>query len=94
MDSIEMISGLKVKIRKLLKLYSDDLQQIEEFKLKKKEFILKIDRQQQIIEELKKEIDILKVSQVIGSREDNKELKGRINNLVREIDKSIGLLNR
>lgn len=54
----------------------------------------KIDQQQQIIEEMNRKMDVLKMAKSLaGEGEENREVKLKINELVREIDKCMALLN-
>jgi len=94
MDTKEVITSLEKKIEKLLHEYSRLIKEKEEFNIKEKEFVLTIANQRQIITEQKKEIEMLRISGSIGAESDKKEIKEKIDDLLREIDTCIGFLNR
>ncbi len=61
---------------------------------KNKNFLNEIENYKAKIKELEKENEILKTAKTISlTDKDKTEVKNKINNLIREIDKSIGLLN-
>lgn len=93
MDINELFSGLDVHLQKLLDQYAGQHKKEEEYELRLKELDLKVRNQKEIIDRLKKEIEIIKISGKLTEEEDNKNLKSKVNELLREIDHCIGLLN-
>ncbi|MBN1340560.1 MAG: hypothetical protein JXA03_14625 [Bacteroidales bacterium] len=94
MDTHEVFTALETKIRKLLQKYSEQLELNELFKIKEKELTLTVANQQQIIKDLKKEIEALKIAGFMGKEEDNREIKEKIDDLLREIDSCLVVLKR
>jgi hypothetical protein len=60
----------------------------------KEELIKKIEEQELIIKQLKEKNSYIKISQSVKQSEGNTDVKNKIDELVREIDKCIGLLNK
>lgn len=92
-DVVTLVSGIEYKVRKLTErhiqlreeneLYSSEIQ-----KLRKNN-----EEQKQIINQLEEKIKILKLAKAFENKEGNVESKVKINEMLREIDKCIGLLN-
>lgn len=90
-----LVSGIEFKIRKLINLKQsleeekDDLiNQNNKLKTKNKE-------QEEQIKLLKEKNNILKITKLLKTKgEKDTEVKLRINEIVREIDKCLGLLNK
>jgi hypothetical protein len=92
-DVSTLVSGIEYKVRKLkernqlLRLdHEKYLQEIQELKEK-------LNRQKNNIDQLEEKINILKLAKAFETKEGNVEAKLKINELLREIDKCIGLLN-
>ena len=89
-----LIQGVEYKIRKLLNRF-EKLEvnhrnaQAENLTLKQE-----IEEKNNLIEELKQEIQKIKLAKSLESKEGPNEAKLKINELVREIDHCIGLLNQ
>jgi hypothetical protein len=94
MDKVSLIvSGLEYKIKKIVDLQSQT--SIENNKLKLEINNLKniIENQKVIISKIEEKNKVQKIAGVLESGKDNKA-KLKINELVREIDKCIALLNK
>ncbi len=93
-DVSVLISGIEYKIRKLVNLQKK--LEVENVELKKeiKELLINIERQRSIIKKLEDKYKILKISKTIEFKEGTTDAKLKINELVREIDKCLGLLNK
>ena len=94
MDKVSIIvSGLEYKIKKIVDLQSQT--SIENNKLKLEINNLKniIENQKVIISKIEEKNKVQKIAKVLESGKDNKA-KLRINELVREVDKCIALLNK
>lgn len=94
MDDLSiLVSGIEFKLRKLIndnvKLKSDiavlNNNINEQFNL--------IENQKKTIETLEEKIKILKVTKTLTSSKDSFDVKIKVNEALREIDKCIGLLN-
>ena len=59
-----------------------------------KELSLKLEEKEEMIRELKDKNNYIKISQSVKQSEGNTDVKIKIDELVREIDKCIGLLNK
>jgi cell division protein FtsL len=94
MDDVStLVSGIDFKVLKLIacqkKLRNEnETLIIELIQLKKSK-----EEQKQVIKGLEEKIRILKLAKMTGGKENNSDVRARINELVREIDKCIGLLN-
>jgi len=94
MDNLELfVSELEVKVQKLIDLHKKNEQEKTTLHQKNTELLLTIEKQKNQIEELEEKSQLLKLSKTI-SGEKNSDVKLKINELVREIDKCIALLNR
>lgn len=92
-DLDALVSAIDLKIRKLI-VHNKDLH-FENDKLLSEITELKttISKQEEIIQQLEEKNSVLKLSKTLETKEGNIEAKVKINELVREIDKCIGLLN-
>ena len=92
-DVATLVSGIEYKLGKLI-----DQQLLQRAENKKhtseiSELKQVIHEQNQTIKQLEEKIKILKIAKTTETKEGNVEAKLKINELVREIDKCIGLLN-
>jgi hypothetical protein len=90
------LTSLQSKIEKLVHLHKkakEDIVKVDQEKEELEKVILEKDVQ---ITALEERIKVLKLAKTITSTNDNNitDIKYKINELVREIDKSIALLNR
>ncbi len=92
-DVTTLVSGIDFKVRKLIA-------QQRKLRDEKENLIIELNQQKQTNEEQKQvikgfeeKIRILKLVKMTDGKEDNSDVRTRINELVREIDKCIGLLN-
>lgn len=88
------IAGIEYKVRRLIQ-ERDDLRNAED-KLKAlcEELQQQINDQQNTINNLKEENKILKLGNALIQKGDSTEIKLKINQLIRNIDKSLSLLNK
>lgn len=92
-DVSTLVSGIEYKIGKLLnqqKLLSLENQELKE---QITTHLHIIEKQKEEIKQLEEKQHILKLAKTLETTEGNVEAKKKINELVREIDKCIGLLN-
>jgi hypothetical protein len=92
-DVAALLSGIEYKVLKLIRQHQAD--RADKEKLLKEVNLLKqtISEQRDTIIQLEEKIKLLKITKTLESREGSVEAKQKINELVREIDKCIGLLN-
>lgn len=94
MDIDEVFTTFENRFRKLLQKYSELGKEIDDYKLKERELTLTVANQQLIIKDLKKEIEALKISGSVVKSENNREIKEKIDDLLREIDNCLVVLKR
>ena len=96
MDNLSLIvSSLQLKIKKLAqghnKLHEENSKLIKEHD----QMLQKVDEYKNTIYKLEEKNKVIKLAKTLaGANEDSVEVKLKINELVREIDKCIALLNR
>jgi uncharacterized coiled-coil protein SlyX len=92
-DVATLVSGIEYKLGKLIEQHhiqrTDNVKFISEIQ----ELKQVINEQKQTIRQLEDKIKLLKIAKTLETKEGNVEAKLKINELVREIDKCIGLLN-
>ncbi|MDP2424606.1 MAG: hypothetical protein U1C46_04305 [Bacteroidales bacterium] len=95
MESVSvLISGIEYKIRKLSELHRVAQHTITLLTKKIEEQEININQQTLIINELQEKLENINITKTIASRYEIAEAKSKIGELVREIDKCIGLLNK
>jgi hypothetical protein len=92
-DVATLVSGIEYKLSKLIEQHQ--LSRLENSSLYNENQELKevINKQKQTIKQLEEKSKILTLAKTLEIKEGNVEAKLKINELVREIDKCIGLLN-
>ena len=86
------LSGIEYKVRQLIEQNNRLEETIAKLTESKEEQTETIKNQQQTIEELKQEIEILKLRNTLVQKGDSAEIKLKINQLIRNIDKSLSQL--
>jgi hypothetical protein len=94
-DLQRTIASIQSKVEKLVHLHRKQAEDNAKL-LKDKELLLEqIEQQKQKIKSLENKVAIVSIATGQTGNEENKnELRSRVNELVREIDKCIALLNR
>jgi hypothetical protein len=92
-DVATLVSGIEYKLGKLLEQQHLQRADIKKHITEVQELKQVINGQKQTIRQLEENIKLLKIAKTLESKEGNVEAKLKINELVREIDKCIGLLN-
>ena len=92
-DTSEIVSGIEQKIYRLIGKHRQTLAENERFSEENKELRKKSEEQRLKIEELEHKLNILKTTGTLVNRDGSVAAKARITDLLREIDKCIGLLN-
>ena len=94
LDFETTLSGIEYKVRQLIEQNNRLEETIAKLTESKEEQTETIKNQQQTIEELKQEIEILKLRNTLVQKGDSAEIKLKINQLIRNIDKSLTLLTK
>ena len=98
MVAIEVnLEELKIKIEKLINLHLEVSRENKSLKLFNHELKLKNEEQKNKISELEDKNKVIKLSQAIsgnGSDQNARDLKLKINEYIREIDKCLALLHK
>ena len=88
------INNLKEHIKQILSMYEDQGHEVQNLKDENNRILSQIEEKNKVIHDLENKIEVLKTAKTISvSDKDKEEVKKKINKIVREIDKSIGLLN-
>ena len=95
MNKISIIlPELEFKLKKVVDLRQQTLKENKKLKKDNSEATKIIEEQKVIIKNLEEKVKIIKISKSIEGKKDNYRVKLRINELLREIDKCIALLNK
>lgn len=92
-DEITLISGIEYKVRKLLEIKDKNKNKINVLSNQNIDLKKQIEEQNLQINILKEQINKIKLAKSLENSDGSIEAKTKINELVREIDKCIGLLN-
>jgi len=93
-DLQTLIVGIDYKVRKLLDDKRKLEKEIEGLKTDKDEINKIVLEQSEVINNLKEQITTLKLGEAIKSSSDITEVKLKINNLVRKIDRCVGMITK
>ncbi len=88
------LSGIDYKIRQLIEENNRLKTKVLELTENKEELTEKINNQEKTIYSLKEEIQIIKLRNTLVQKGDSAEIKLKINQLIRNIDKSLSLLTK
>ncbi|MCD4771974.1 MAG: hypothetical protein K8R41_01175 [Bacteroidales bacterium] len=92
-NEITLISGIEYKVRKLLEIKDKNKNKINVLSNQNIDLKKQIEEQNLQINILKEQINKIKLAKSLENSDGSIEAKTKINELVREIDKCIGLLN-
>jgi len=92
-DVATLVSGIDFKIRRLIERHGLLLAENERYSKEIQELKQINENQKQNLKQLEEKINVLKLAKALENKEGNVEAKIKINELVREIEKCIGLLN-
>jgi chromosome segregation ATPase len=93
-DKYSEITKLKGLVKQLINIIDAKELQLEQLRSNYNRLKEETDEKNNLITELKEKTDTLKIAKSFSLSEDDKtDVKNKINKIVREIDKSIGLLN-
>lgn len=88
----DRLESIERKVQQLITLYSNCKLQLADSQRENQELKEVIEEQKKTIESLKEKSTILKIVKTTESKEGTTDAKLKINELIREIDKCIGLL--
>ncbi len=96
MSDIKSIAfGLETKVEKLVDSYRKAKKELTILKTQNVQLSDKIDQQKQSIKELEDKSKVLRITKSLSTTNENTtDLKLKINELIREVDKCISLLNK
>lgn len=85
---------IKEQVKHMIYLHEDLKAEKQQLEQKKKLLEEMVEEQQKLIKELQEQNRIIKLAKMLsGSDQNSRDIKLRINQMIREIDKSIALLN-
>ncbi len=93
-DAGKLLDGIYTKAEKMINRQNSLIEQNTQLKKKQEELNNTIENHNKLIEQLKDKNRNLKFANSIKQSEGNIDVKNKIDELVREIDKCIGLLNK
>lgn len=86
------LSGIEFKVRRLIDENENLRKQVLQLTENNEQLSDQLKQQQQNINQLKEEINILKIRNTLVQKGDSAEIKLKINQMIRNIDKSLSLL--
>ena len=89
-----LVNDIAEKVKKLITRHNNLIAENVELKEKQKSLKETLENQNNLVEQLKDKNRNLKIAKSVKLEEGNGEVKNKIDELVREIDKCIGLLNK
>ncbi len=94
MNADQLISSIELKIRNLIEQQKSIKEENNYLKQQKEKITKTLEVQKSMITDLENKYRILKVSKALEINTGSKDVKKKITELVREIDKCISLLNK
>lgn len=88
-----LLSGVEYKVRKLIREYHEIKEENSALKKEKDQLTEQLATKNEVIKTLEDKLKTVKLAKTLGSGTGNEQAKMKIDELVREIDKCIGLLN-
>lgn len=93
-DAAAMVGAIRSKVKKLVNALQSLETENEKLKEKQAELVLTIENQNKLLEELTDKKKSVLIADSIKKTEGSSDVKERIDEMVREIDKCIELLNK
>jgi len=94
-DNGATIGQLRNKVEKLVNLHEKLMQEYQQLKIQQEQLKSQIHSQQQQISELEEKNRVIRLAQMVsGSDQNTREIKLKINEYIREIDRCLALINR
>lgn len=94
LDLETTVSGIEYKVRKLIEDNEKLRQQVVQLSTEKQDLQKACDNQNILINNLKEQTKILKLGNALTQKGDSAEIKLKINQIIRSIDKSLALLTK
>jgi hypothetical protein len=91
-DVTKQVTSIEGKVRILIEAHKEISNKLTEYEIKFQNFKEESEKQNKIINELTEKIKLLKIAKTVEKKEGIADAKLKINELVREIDRCIGLL--
>ena len=88
------LNGIEYKVRQLIEQNNSLKTSIAQLETEREELSETIKKKDEKIEELKQETEILKLRNTLVQKGDSAEIKLKINQMIRNIDKSLALLTK
>lgn len=89
------LKELRNKVEKLINLHERMMQEHQQLLKEQDQYKIKIKEQQLLIAELEEKNRITRLGQMVsGSDQNTREIKLKINEYIREIDRCLALINR
>ena len=92
-DLSALVANLKIKAEKLVEKHQVVIEQNKQLLNEVLEFKVDLNKRNQQLSEMENKIKVLKISKSVDS-ESTKDVKLKINEMVREIDKCIAQINK
>ena len=89
-----IVSGLEYKVKKLVDLQNKLKAENQSLKIEKRELSEIVEKHQSSINQLEEKYKISRLAKSVEKGKETTEIKLKINEMVREIDKCIALLKR
>ena len=93
-NEAKMISSIDLKVKRLIELHLEIKEKLRQNQNENEELKNINEQQKEIINDLKEKIKLLKIAKSTEKQEGAADARLKINEMVREIDKCIGLLNQ
>ena len=91
-NAAKMISSIDLKVKRLIERYEELNEKLIQCSNEKEELKRVNEYQQNEITELKEKLKLLKIAKITEKQEGVADARLKINEMIREIDKCIGLL--
>ncbi|HNV50159.1 MAG: hypothetical protein WBH71_03755 [Bacteroidales bacterium] len=92
-DLITLVSGIEFRIRELISRYDAIQTENEQLKSNNEQLLRELDELKHSIKQLQYKNQIIKIAKAIEKEKGSTNAKYLINELLREVDRCIGLLN-
>ena len=94
-DNLRQLKELKFKVEKLINLHEQLVKQYQQLQTTNNQLTQKLEKQENQLAELTETNRVIRMAQRIsGSDQNTRDIKLKINEYIREIDRCIGLINR
>ena len=94
-DSQMQLVQLKIKVEKLINLHTQLVKENQQLKMIQSQLTEEIKRSHQQVADLEEKNKLIKMAQAVsGTDQNTRDLKLKINEYIREIDRCLALINR